>query len=54
MIPEGASGTLRVISEQVKKMTPAEFRKSLMAAGILGTNGKLTANYASVKKKRSS
>jgi hypothetical protein len=32
-------------------MSPPEFRRSLVKAGIIGTNGKLTAQYAKAKKK---
>jgi hypothetical protein len=42
---------LRVVEEKLKAMSPNEFRASLVKAGIIGTDGKLTANYAKSKKK---
>jgi len=45
------NGTLKMVSEKAMKMTPAEFRDSLLAAGIIGNNGKLTARYAKDTKK---
>jgi hypothetical protein len=42
---------LQVVEEKVKAMSPDEFRASLVKAGIIGMDGKLTANYAKSKKK---
>jgi hypothetical protein len=47
----GLAATLQVVAEKLKAMSPDEFRASLVRAGIIGTNGKLTANYAKPKKK---
>lgn len=44
------AGTFRLVAEKAKTMSPAEFRMSLVKAGIIGTNGKLTARYARPKK----
>jgi hypothetical protein len=33
------------IVEDIRKMTPEEFRESLVRAGILNRNGELTAKY---------
>ena len=38
---------MKAISEKVKAMTPDEFRRSLVAAGIITDQGKLTAEYES-------
>ena len=43
--------TIELVASRAKKMSPAEFRKSLVGAGIISPNGKLTAKYAHVKKK---
>jgi hypothetical protein len=45
-------GTLKVVSEKAKSMTPAEFRQSLLVAGIISRNGKLTSHYATNKKEK--
>jgi hypothetical protein len=47
----GLAATLRVVEEKLKAMSPDEIRASLVKAGIIGTDGKLTANYAKSKKK---
>jgi hypothetical protein len=49
--PVGATGAFQLVAEKAKKMSPAEFRVSLVKAGIIGTNGKLTAQYAKSKTK---
>jgi hypothetical protein len=49
--PSEIGKILKGISEELRNMSPAEFRESLKAAGIIGADGKLTANYASTKKK---
>jgi hypothetical protein len=46
--------TLREISERLKKMTPAEFRESLVRAGIIDHEGNLTPQYAPPKKRKKS
>ena len=46
-----APATVQVIAEKAKKMTPTEFRLSLVKAGIIRLNGRLTTKYAKVKKK---
>jgi hypothetical protein len=43
--------TVQLIAEQAKAMTPAEFRVSLVKAGIIGPNGKLTTKFAKTKKR---
>lgn len=43
--------TFMVVSEKVKAMSPEEFRMSLVKAGIIGINGKLTSKYKNNKKK---
>lgn len=43
---------LKVVSEQAKSMTPAEFRESLVSAGIITPDGKLTENYATPPRKK--
>jgi hypothetical protein len=47
MMPKSFLGD---VSAKVKAMSPDEFRESLVRAGIIGTDGKLTANYARSKK----
>lgn len=42
-------GRFGVIVDEVKAMTPDEFLKSLVAAGIISTDGKLEPKYKSVK-----
>ncbi len=42
---DGITRTLRNIVEEVKQMTPEEFRQSLFHAGIIDENGKLTPMY---------
>jgi hypothetical protein len=37
--------TLREIIEELKRMTPEEFRQSLVHAGIIDEHGKLTPMY---------
>ncbi len=46
-----AAGAFELVAEKAKKMSPLEFRLSLVKAGIIDTNGKLTAHYAKAKKK---
>ena len=48
---DSATGTFQLVAEKARKMSPPEFRLSLLKAGIIGTNGKLTAHYAKAKKK---
>ena len=43
--------TLRAIERKVKTMTDAEFRESLVRAGIITEDGELTAPYRPAKKK---
>jgi hypothetical protein len=42
---------MRAISEKAKAMTPDEFRMSLVAAGIITNQGKLSAEYETPEKK---
>jgi len=42
---DGITLTLRKIVEEVKRMTPEEFRQSLFDAGIVDEHGKLTPMY---------
>jgi hypothetical protein len=42
---DGITRTLRKIVEEVKQMTPEEFRQSLFRSGIIDENGKLTPMY---------
>jgi hypothetical protein len=42
---DGITLTLRKIVEEVKRMTPEEFRESLLDAGIIDEHGKLTPMY---------
>ncbi len=49
----GIAATLHSIDERLKAMTPEEFRASLVRAGIIGKDGKLTPPYARPKKKKS-
>jgi len=46
-----SAGAFQLVSERAKKMSSDEFRMSLMSAGIINTNGKLTSNYVRAKKK---
>ena len=41
----GVTRMLRKIVEEVKRMTPEEFRQSLFHAGIIDEHGKLTPMY---------
>jgi hypothetical protein len=45
------TAAFQVVTERVKEMTPAEFRKSLVKAGIISGSGKLTSNYKVIKTK---
>ena len=47
----GKAATLQFIDERLKAMSPEEFRESLVKAGIIGKDGKLTAPYARPKPK---
>jgi hypothetical protein len=40
------------VATKAKTMTPADLRKSLQAAGIVTGNGKLSANYSQVPRKK--
>lgn len=42
--------SMEAVSAKAKKITPAELKKSLMAAGIIGSNGKLAPKYSLAKK----
>jgi hypothetical protein len=47
------SEILQRVSEDLRKMTPAEFREALMDAGIIDAEGNLTPPYQDpVRKKR--
>ena len=41
----GVTRTLREIVEEIKRMTPEEFRQSLIQSGILNEDGTLAARY---------
>lgn len=41
----GVTRLLREIVEEIKQMTPEEFRRSLIQSGILNEDGTLTAKY---------
>ena len=41
----------QVVSERANSMSPAEFRRSLVKAGIISEKGKLTSNYKVSKSK---
>ena len=44
--------SLKEVSAKARAMTPAELRKSLVAAGIIRTDGKLTSVYSHPRKKK--
>lgn len=46
--------SLKDVAAKAKEMTPAELRKSLVAAGIIRTDGKLTSVYSHAPKKKTS
>jgi hypothetical protein len=45
LMTDGITLTLRKIVEEVNRMTPEEFRQSLIDAGIYDEHGKLRAMY---------
>ncbi len=40
------NGTLKLVLERAKAMSPGDFLESLVSAGIIGSDGELTPNYA--------
>jgi hypothetical protein len=45
LMTDGITLTLRKIVEKVERMTPEEFRQSLVRSGIIDEHGKLTPMY---------
>jgi hypothetical protein len=50
--PSTALPRLQRVAAELKKMTPEEFRESLVEAGIIDKNGKLTAPYRPPPRKK--